>query len=135
MQARLMHTMLRVLDLPRALAFYVDLLGMRVLHSTDYPAGRFSNTFIGYDTEDQGAVLELTHNWDRLQPYVQGDAWGHVAIGVDDVHSCVQRLRAKGVVVVREPGPMAGGARLIAFVLDPDGYRIELLQSASGRVA
>jgi lactoylglutathione lyase len=135
MQARLMHTMLRVLDLPRSLAFYVDLLGMRVLHSTDYPAGRFTNTFIGYGAEDQGTVLELTHNWDRLQPYEQGKAWGHLAIGVDDVHTCVETLRASGVAVVREPGPMAGGTRVIAFVLDPDGYRIELLQSASGRGA
>lgn len=134
MQARLMHTMLRVLDLPRSLAFYVDLLGMRVLHSTDYPAGRFTNTFIGYGAEDQGTVLELTHNWDRLQPYEQGEAWGHLAIGVDDVQKCVETLRARDVAVVREPGPMAGGTRVIAFVLDPDGYRIELLQSASGRV-
>ncbi|MCY1401456.1 Lactoylglutathione lyase [compost metagenome] len=131
MQARLMHTMIRVLDLPRSLAFYVDLLGMQVLHSRDYPVGRFTNTFVGYGAEDQETVLELTHNWDRLQPYAHGEAWGHLAIGVEDVAQCVAALRGRGVPIVREPGPMAGGSRTIAFVLDPDGYRIELLQSSS----
>ncbi|WP_444436516.1 lactoylglutathione lyase [Pseudomonas sp. A6] len=129
MQVRLMHTMLRVMDLQRSLDFYVGQLGMRLLRSTDYPDGRFTNTFIGFEEEARGTVLELTHNWDRTEPYEQGTAWGHLAFGVGSLRDFVERLRAAGVPVVREPGPMSGGTREIAFVLDPDGYRVELLQS------
>ena len=129
MRVRLMHMMLRVMVLQRSLDFYVGQMGMRVLHSTDYPSGRFTNTFIGFDDEDYATVLELTHNWDRTEPYDQGTAWGHLAFGVSSLREFVERLRATGGPVVREPGPMSGGTREIAFVLDPDGYRVELLQS------
>lgn len=129
MQVRLMHTMLRVMDLQRSLDFYVGQLGMRLLRSTDYPNGRFTNTFIGFEEEERGTVLELTYNWDRTEPYEHGTAWGHLAFGVSSLRDFVEHLRAAGVPVVREPGPMSGGTREIAFVLDPDGYRVELLQS------
>ncbi|AGI24767.1 lactoylglutathione lyase [Pseudomonas sp. ATCC 13867] len=129
MPVRLMHTMLRVMDLQRSLDFYVGRLGMRLLRSTDYPNGRFTNTFVGFEDEERGTVLELTHNWDRTEPYEHGTAWGHLAFGVSSLRECVERLRAAGVPVVREPGPMSGGTREIAFVLDPDGYRVELLES------
>lgn len=131
MLPRLMHTMIRVVDLPRSLDFYVGRLGMRLLRQTDYPDGRFTNTFVGYEDEDAGAVLELTTNWDRTEPYEFGSAWGHLAIGVEDLHAFVASLRERGVKVLREPGPMAGGGREIAFIADPDGYRIEVLQCAA----
>lgn len=131
MSPRLMHTMLRVRDLQRSLNFYVGQLGMRVLRSTEYPDGRFSNTFVGYEEEERGTVLELTHNWDRSEPYEHGTAWGHLAVGVEGLRVFVELLREAGVPIVREPGPMAGGTREIAFVLDPDGYRVEILQSAA----
>lgn len=130
MQRRLMHTMFRVLDVDRSLDFYIRLLGMRLLRQTDYPTERFSNTFVGYGDESAETVLELTSNWGRSVPYEKGDAWGHLAIGVEDVVAVIENLRAEGVPILREPGPMKGGSRLIAFIGDPDGYRIELLQSA-----
>ncbi len=123
--------MLRVADLDRSLDFYVGLLDMRVLRRTDYSAERFTNTFVGYGDEESHTVLELTWNWDRSQPYEKGDAWGHLALGVDDIAAAVDGWRKRGVPVLREPGPMKGGARIIAFIADPDGYKIELLQNPS----
>jgi lactoylglutathione lyase len=129
---RMLHTMLRVADLERSLAFYQDVLGMRLLRRKDYPDGRFTLAFVGYDDEATGTVLELTHNWDTRH-YELGTGFGHVALGVDDVYATCDRLRAKGAKVVREPGPMKHGGSVIAFIEDPDGYRIELIQT-KGRV-
>jgi lactoylglutathione lyase len=125
---RLLHTMIRVNDLDESLRFYCDLLGMRLLRKNDYPGGRFTLAFVGYDSEDKTAVIELTYNWDT-HAYEQGNAFGHIAIGTDDIYLACDELRAKGVKVVREPGPMKHGSSVIAFVEDPNGYRIELIQT------
>ncbi len=126
---RLAHTMIRVMDLDRSLDFYVRLMGMQELRRTPYPDGRFTNVFVGYGPADRTAVLELTLNWDRSEPYEKGGAWGHFAIEVEDLEGFVAGLRAEGVRVTREPGPMKGSPYSIAFIRDPDDYPIELLQS------
>jgi lactoylglutathione lyase len=123
---RLLHTMLRVTDLDKSLEFYTRVLGMRLLRRKDFPEGRFTLAFVGYDTEDKAAVLELTHNWDTDR-YELGNAYGHIAIGVGDVYQACDRIRAAGGRIVREPGPMKGTSTVLAFVEDPDGYRVELL--------
>lgn len=125
---RFLHTMIRVLDLERSLAFYRDQLGMRLLRRSDHPEGRFTLVFLGYGDEADTTVLELTHNWDRTEPYVIGDSWGHLAIGVTDIHATATRLAAAGVPVPRPPGPMKHGTTVIAFVEDPDGRRVELIE-------
>jgi lactoylglutathione lyase len=119
--------MLRVGNLERSLAFYRDLLGMRLLRRRDYPDGRFTLAFVGYGDEDRSTVIELTHNWDT-ERYDLGTGFGHVALGVEDVYKACADLKARGARVVREPGPMKHGGSEIAFVEDPDGYRIELIQ-------
>ena len=124
---RLLHTMIRVNDLDESLRFYCDTLGMKLLRKKDYPSGRFTLAFVGYQAEDKNAVIELTHNWDTHQ-YDLGNAFGHIAIGVGDIHRTCDALKAKGVKVVREPGPMKHGGSTIAFIEDPNGYRIELIQ-------
>jgi lactoylglutathione lyase len=124
---RLLHTMLRVNDLEQSLRFYCEVLGMRLLRRKDYPGGRFTLAFVGYGPEDEQTVLELTHNWDTDR-YDLGNAFGHVAIGVEGIHEAVERLRTRGVKVVREPGPMKHGGSIIAFVEDPNGYRVELIE-------
>lgn len=126
---RILHTMLRVGDLERALAFYSGVLGMRVLRRKDYPDGRFTLAFVGYGEEAETAVLELTYNWDT-DKYDLGTGYGHVAIGVDDIYATCEAIRGKGGKITREPGPMKHGSTVIAFVEDPDGYRIELIQRA-----
>lgn len=123
---RLLHTMIRVTHLERSLAFYTELLGMRLLRRKDYPEGRFTLAFVGYGAETDSTVLELTWNWDT-GAYELGTGFGHLAIEVDDVYAAVEGIRAKGGRVVREAGPMKGGSSILAFVEDPDGYRIELL--------
>ena len=123
---RLLHTMLRVGDLPRSLAFYTQVLDMRLLRQKDYPEGRFTLAFVGYGEEHDSTVLELTHNWDTPS-YDIGAGYGHIAIGVDDVYAACEKIRAAGGKIVREPGPMKHGSTILAFVEDPDGYRIELL--------
>jgi len=123
---RLLHTMLRVGDLDRSIAFYTRLLGMQLLRRKDFPGGRFTLAFLGYGPESEQTVLELTHNWDTAS-YDPGTAYGHIAIGVDDVYAACERIKAQGGKVVREPGPMQHGSTVLAFVEDPDGYRIELL--------
>ena len=124
---RLLHTMLRVRDLDRSLHFYCELLGMKLLRRKDYPGGAFTLAFVGYGDESATAVLELTHNWDG-RDYELGTAFGHVALGVDRIRELCDSLRAQGVKVVREPGPMQHGTTVIAFLEDPDGYKIELIE-------
>jgi len=130
---RLLHIMLRVGDLERSLAFYTEVLGMRLLRRKDYPSGGFTLAFVGYGDESDHTVLELTHNWDTTS-YELGNAYGHIALGVDDIQAVCERIRAKGGRVVREPGPMKHGSTVIAFVEDPDGYKVELIELSS-RVA
>jgi lactoylglutathione lyase len=124
---RLLHTMLRVKDLDASLRFYTEQLGMKLLRRRDYPEGRFTLAFVGYGDESDHSVLELTYNWGR-HDYELGDAFGHVAIGVDDIRAACERLRAQGVEITREPGPMKHGSTVIAFVEDPNGYKIELIE-------
>jgi lactoylglutathione lyase len=125
---RLLHTMLRVRDLDQSLKFYGDLLGMKVLRKRDYPTGKFTLAFVGYGDETDNTVIELTHNWEQAEPYNLGSAFGHLAIGVPDVYKTCERLAAAGVKIPRPAGPMAHGGSVIAFIEDPDGYRIELVQ-------
>jgi lactoylglutathione lyase len=127
---RLLHTMLRVGDLERSLTFYTEVLGMRLLRRKDYPDGRFTLAFVGYGDESDTAVLELTHNWDTSS-YEIGTGYGHIALGVDDIHATCEAMAAKGGRVVRPPGAMKHGTTVIAFVEDPDGYKVELIQLAS----
>lgn len=126
---RLLHTMLRVGDLERSLAFYTEVLGMRELRRQDYPDGRFTLAFVGYEDESAGAVIELTHNWDTGS-YDIGNGFGHLAVAVPDAYRACDEIRARGGKVVREAGPMKHGSTVIAFVEDPDGYKIELIQRA-----
>jgi lactoylglutathione lyase len=119
--------MLRVGDLQRSIDFYTRVLGMRLLRKADYPGGRFTNAFVGYDEESKSAVLELTHNWDT-SAYDPGTGYGHVAIEVADTHVACEQVRKQGGKVTREAGPMKHGTTVIAFVEDPDGYKIELVQ-------
>jgi lactoylglutathione lyase len=127
---RMLHTMLRVGDLERSLRFYTEVLGMQLLRRKDYPSGRFTLAFVGYGEESDHTVLELTHNWDT-DHYALGDGYGHIALGVDDIHATCAAIAEKGGRVVREPGPMKHGSTVIAFVEDPDGYKVELIQLAS----
>ncbi|NJL21015.1 MAG: lactoylglutathione lyase [Leptolyngbyaceae cyanobacterium SM1_3_5] len=124
---RLLHTMLRVGNLEESLKFYCDLLGMKLLRQKDYPSGKFTLAFVGYGDEADHTVLELTHNWETDR-YDLGDAYGHIAIGVDDIYGTCDRIKQQGGNVVREPGPMKHGSTVIAFVQDPNGYKVELIQ-------
>ena len=124
---RILHTMIRVGDLEKSLAFYTDVLGMKLLRKTDYPDGKFTLAFVGYDSEEKTSVLELTHNWDT-KSYELGSGYGHIAIGVQDAYAACDAVRDKGGKVTREAGPMKHGKTIIAFVEDPDGYKIELIQ-------
>ncbi len=119
--------MLRVGDLDRSLAFYTGVLGMRLLRRNDYPEGKFTLAFVGYQDEADGAVIELTHNW-GVEKYELGTAYGHVALAVDDAYAACAAIKERGGKVVREAGPMKGGTTVIAFVEDPDGYKVELIQ-------
>ena len=123
---RLAHTMLRVLDLDSSLQFYCDILGMKVLRKTEYPDGKFTNTFIGYGPEDTYPTLELTYNWDQKEPYEKGNGWGHICIETPDVYKACEDLSSAGIKITRPPGPMKHGTRVIAFCEDPDGYKVEL---------
>lgn len=125
---RILHTMIRVGDLDRSIAFYTGVLGMQLLRRKDYPEGRFTNVFVGYGPEDEHAVLELTHNWDTAK-YELGTGYGHVAIAVEDAYKACEEVKKRGGKVTREAGPMKHGTTVIAFVEDPDGYKIELIQS------
>ena len=124
---RILHTLLRVGDLERSLAFYTGVLGMKLLRRRDYPEGKFTLAFVGYGPESEQAALELTHNWET-RSYEIGTGYGHVALEVEDAYAACEEIKRKGGVVVREAGPMKHGTTVIAFVQDPDGYRIELIQ-------
>lgn len=124
---RMLHTMIRVGNLDASLKFYTEILGMRLLRKADYPDGKFTLAFVGYDDESKTAVIELTYNW-GVEKYEMGTGFGHIALGVANIRDTVERIRARGGKIVREPGPMKHGSTVIAFVEDPDGYRIELIE-------
>ena len=123
---RLLHTMLRVVDLQKSIHFYTNILGLTLLRQKDYPEGQFTLAFVGYEDESSGSVIELTHNWETKE-YDLGNGFGHIAIQVDDVHQACEKIRNAGGKISREPGPMKHGSTVLAFVKDPDGYMIELL--------
>ena len=122
-----MHTMIRVLDLDKSITFYTELLGMRLLRREDFAEGRFTLAFVGYGPESSHTVVELTHNWDQNEPYQIGSGFGHLALGVNDIYAVCAALETQGANIPRKPGPMKHGTTHIAFVEDPDGYRIELI--------
>ena len=124
---RLLHTMLRVGNLEESLKFYCEILGMKLLRRKDYPGGEFTLAFVGYGDESDHTVLELTYNW-GTEKYDLGNAYGHIALGVDDIYATCNMIHDRGGKVVREPGPMKHGSTVIAFVEDPDGYKVELIQ-------
>lgn len=125
---RMLHTMIRVLDLDKSIDFYTRLLGMDLMRRTDYESGRFTLAFVGYGEEKANTVIELTHNWDQAEPYTIGSGFGHLAIGVPDIYGTCEKLAAEGVKIPRPPGPMKHGGSVIAFIEDPDGYKIELIE-------
>ncbi|OGA43183.1 MAG: lactoylglutathione lyase [Betaproteobacteria bacterium RIFCSPLOWO2_12_FULL_63_13] len=124
---RILHTMLRVGNLDRSISFYTEVLGMKLLRRSDFPEGKFTLAFVGYGEESETAVIELTHNWD-VERYELGNAFGHIAIAVDDAYQACDEVKKRGGKVTREAGPMKHGTTVIAFVEDPDGYKIELIQ-------
>ena len=125
---RLLHTMIRVKDLDKSIDFYVNNLEMKVLRRTDFPSGQFTLAFVGYGDETDSTVIELTHNWDQEEPYDLGNGFGHLALGVEDIYGICDKLEAQGVNIPRPPGPMKHGSSVIAFIEDPDGYKIELVE-------
>ena len=127
---QLLHTMIRVGDLDKSIDFYTKVLGMKLLRRKDYPDGKFTLAFVGYGDESETAVIELTHNWET-KSYDLGNGFGHLAIGLPDVYAACDAVKAKGGTVTREPGPMKFGGSVIAFVQDPDGYKIEFIQMAT----
>lgn len=126
--SRLLHTMIRVFDLDKSIDFYTRHLGMTLLRRNDYPGGRFTLAFVGYGDEASNAVIELTHNWDQDEPYEKGTGFGHLAVGVPDIHATCDALAKDGVPIPRPPGPMKHSTTVIAFIEDPDGYKIELIE-------
>jgi lactoylglutathione lyase len=124
---RILHTMIRVGDIDTSIRFYTEVLGMRLLRRKDYPEGRFTLAFVGFEAESEAAAIELTYNWDT-EKYDLGNGFGHIAIGVEDIYATCKRIKDVGGKVIREPGPMKHGSTVIAFVRDPDGYAIELIQ-------
>ena len=124
---RFLHTMLRVGDLDKSIAFYSEVLGMKLLRRNDYPGGKFTLAFIGYGDESEHTVIELTHNWDTKH-YDLGSAYGHIAVEVADAYKACEEVKKRGYKVVREAGPMQHGSTVIAFIEDPDGYKVEFIQ-------
>ncbi len=127
---RFLHTMIRVGNLEKSIKFYTENFGMKLIRQKDYPGGKFTLAFIGYGDEENNTVIELTHNWET-ESYDLGDGFGHFALGVEDIYSVCDKLREDGVIISREPGPMKHGTTVIAFVKDPDGYSIELIERKS----
>jgi lactoylglutathione lyase len=127
---RILHTMLRVGDLDRSIAFYRDVLGMELISKKDYPDGKFTLAFLGFGRNPEQAEIELTFNW-GVERYELGTGYGHIALGVDDIHGVCERIKKAGGTITREPGPMKHGTTVIAFVVDPDGYKIELIEEKS----
>lgn len=125
---RILHTMIRVLDLEKSLDFYSNDMGMILLRRKDFPGGKFTLAFLGYGDESNHTILELTHNWERTEPYEMGDGFGHIAIGVKDIYGVCAALEKKGIEIPRPPGPMKHGTTILAFVRDPDGYMIEFIE-------
>ena len=125
---QLMHTMLRVKDLDKSIDFYTRLLGMKLLRRNEFPEGKFTLAFVGYGPEQTNAVIELTYNWDKPEGYELGSAYGHIALSVENAAEACERIRQNGGNVTREAGPVKGGTTVIAFVEDPDGYKIELIE-------
>ncbi|MCM0591822.1 MAG: lactoylglutathione lyase [Gloeotrichia echinulata IR180] len=124
---RVLHTMLRVGNLEESLKFYCEVLGMKLLRRKDYPGGEFTLAFVGYGDESENAVIELTYNW-GVEKYELGTGYGHIALGVDDIYATCEQIKNHGAKVTREPGPMKHGSTVIAFIEDPDGYKVELIQ-------
>jgi lactoylglutathione lyase len=127
---RLLHTMLRVKDAEKSIDFYSRHLGMQVLRNKNFPGGKFTNIFMGYGDEGEQTVLELTHNWDQEEPYTHGSGFGHLAVAVPDIYGACSQMEKEGVRIPRPPGPMKHGTTVIAFIEDPDGYKIELIERA-----
>jgi lactoylglutathione lyase len=128
MANQLLHTMIRVFDMDKSIDFYTRHLGMKLLRRKDYPSGEFTLAFVGYGDETDNTVIELTHNWGQKTPYDKGNAFGHLAVGVGDIYGTCENLAKEGVSIPRPPGPMKHGGSVIAFIEDPDGYKIELIQ-------
>ena len=126
-----LHTMIRVMDLEKSIEFYTKFFNMKLIRKKDFPGGKFSLAFLGYGTETDNTVLELTYNWDQKEVYAKGNAWGHIALGVEDIYTLCDDLEKEGVLVTRKPGPMKHGTTLIAFIKDPDGYWIEILSAST----
>jgi len=127
-QGRMLHTMVRVFNLDKSVDFYTRLLGMKLLRKRDVPEGKYSLAFVGYGDEADSTVVELTYNWDQKEPYAIGTGFGHLAVGVPDVYAACEKLGKAGVKITRAPGPVKFGTTVIAFIEDPDGYKIELIQ-------
>ncbi len=125
---RLLHTMIRVKDVEKSIDFYSRHLGMDVLRKKDFPGGKFTNVFMGYGDESDHTVLELTHNWGQEEPYTHGSGFGHLAVAVPDIYGACEMMKKEGVSIPRPPGPMKHGTTVIAFIEDPDGYKIELIE-------
>lgn len=131
---RILHTMLRVGDLERSIKFYTEVLGMRLLRTSENPQYKYSLAFVGYADESESAVIELTYNW-GVESYELGMAFGHIALGVDDIYATIESVRAAGGKITREPGPVLGGTTVIAFAEDPDGYKIEFIENKNAQAA
>ncbi len=125
---KFLHTMIRVKDLDKSIDFYTRHLGMKLIRKNDYPSGEFTLAFVGYGDETDNTVIELTHNWGQEEAYDQGNAFGHLALGVPDIYGTCEALGKEGVSIPRPPGPMKHGGSVIAFIEDPDGYKIELIE-------
>ena len=125
---RLLHTMIRVKDVEKSIDFYSRHLGMDVLRKKDFPGGKFTNVFMCYGDESDHTVLELTHNWGQEEPYTHGSGFGHLAVAVPDIYGACEMMKKEGVSIPRPPGPMKHGTTVIAFIEDPDGYKIELIE-------
>jgi len=123
-----LHTMIRVMDLDKSIDFYTKFFNMQLIRRNDFPGGKFSLAFLGYGPESNNTVLELTYNWDQTEAYDKGNGWGHIAIGVEDIYNLCDDLENSGLEIIRKPGPMKHGTTLIAFIKDPDGYSIELIE-------